>query len=241
MGFILLALCINSVESIESYIFYILQYTLSNLNAFFILVSIGFSLYLYVYNDENKKHKLIEQNNSPIQLIDQIKGYFYINSFIAISLAITLFSFIGIPPVIGFFAKQMILSAALDNSFVFMALIAILTSVIGAAYYLNVIKEIFFYKDNYIKEPFKNTVEHKHLINSFYDSILFGYILPRGKENANIAEISKKISFTPQNITLNSSLTNVISIITLLQILFIYTPDNWFNIVNILTLILFYD
>lgn len=51
----------------------------------------------------------------------------------------------GIPPLIGFFAKQMVLSAALDNGYVFLSLIAILTSVIGAVYYLNVIKEIFFF------------------------------------------------------------------------------------------------
>ena len=40
----------------------------------------------------------------------------------------------------------MVLSAALDNGFVFMALVAILTSVIAAVYYLNVIKQIFFFK-----------------------------------------------------------------------------------------------
>ncbi|EPS59417.1 hypothetical protein M569_15383, partial [Genlisea aurea] len=140
VGFILLALSINSTESIQSYLFYILQYTISNLNAFIILVTIGYSLYLYTYKNEKQKDKLIDQNNSPVQLIEQIKGYFYINPFISISLSITLFSFAGIPPIIGFFAKQMIFSAALDNGYIFMVIIAILTSVIGAAYYLSLIK-----------------------------------------------------------------------------------------------------
>jgi NADH-ubiquinone oxidoreductase chain 2 len=40
-----------------------------------------------------------------------------------------LFSFAGVPPLIGFFAKQMVLGAALDNGYVFMALLAILTTV----------------------------------------------------------------------------------------------------------------
>ena len=69
-------------------------------------------------------------HNGHLSLINQVKGYFYVNPFIAISLSITLFSFVGVPPVIGFFAKQMILSAALDNGYIFMALVAILTSVI---------------------------------------------------------------------------------------------------------------
>jgi len=145
VGFILLALSINTTESISSYIFYILQYTLSNLNAFILLVTIGYTFYIYVYTkeeDNDKENIFIDKNNSPIQLINQIKGYFYINPYIAISLTITLFSFVGIPPLIGFFAKQMILSAALDSGYVFMSLIAILTSVIGAVYYLNLIKQI---------------------------------------------------------------------------------------------------
>jgi NADH-ubiquinone oxidoreductase chain 2 len=47
----------------------------------------------------------------------------------------------------------MVLSAALDNGYVFMALLAILTSVISAVYYLNVIKTIFFFKQDYKVNP----------------------------------------------------------------------------------------
>jgi len=239
VGFILLALSINSAESIQSYIFYILQYSLSNLNAFIILVTIGFTFFLYVHKEEDSKQGLIDVNNSPVQLISQIKGYFYINPFIAISLAITLFSFVGIPPVIGFFAKQMVLSAALDNGYVFMALIAILTSVIGAAYYLALVKQIFFYKHNYNKASLitPDSVGKGYFRNSFVnDPHLVGYVLTHREENTNT---KKKVWFKPENITMNSSLSSTISIITLLLVLFIYIPAQWFNIVNILTLTLF--
>jgi len=242
IGFILLALSINSPESIQSYIFYILQYSLSNLNAFIILVTIGFTFYLYVYKEKESQKELIDQNNSPVQLINQIKGYFHINPFIAISLSITLFSFVGIPPVIGFFAKQMVLSAALDNGYVFMALIAILTSVVGAGYYLNLVKQIFFYKQDYQKNPslFPNNVNKGFFKNSFVsNSHLVGYILPNGEEENNVQKANQKVWFKPENITVNSSLSGSISIITLLLILFIYMPTQWFNLVNILTLILF--
>jgi len=225
VGFILLALSINNTESIQSYIFYILQYSISNLNAFIILISIGYSLYLYVYKDNNNKEDLIDKNNSPIQLINQIKGYFYINPFIAISLGITLFSFVGIPPIIGFFAKQMILSAALDNGYVFMSLIAILTSVIGAAYYLNLVKQIFFYKNDLTKNP---TIENINLV---------GYILPNSYNNST--NKINKVTFKSDNIVINSSLSTTISVLTLILLLFIFVPEEWFNIVSLLTLILF--
>jgi len=187
----------------------------------------GFSLYLYVYKDkESVREELVDQNNSPIQLVNQIKGYFYVNPFIAISLAITLFSFVGVPPVIGFFAKQMILSAALDNGYVFMAIVAILTSVIGAAYFLNLIKQIFFFNSDYKINPslHSNDVEQGYFRDSFASSShLVGYVSPHGEGKAT-TQSGKKILFKPENITLNSSLSSSISILTLLLILFIYVP-----------------
>ncbi|OTA13947.1 NADH dehydrogenase subunit 2 (mitochondrion) [Hortaea werneckii EXF-2000] len=237
VGFILLALSINSAESIQSYIFYILQYSLSNLNAFIILVTIGFTFYLYVSKEKESKEELIDENNSPVQLINQVKGYFYVNPFIAISLSITLFSFVGVPPVIGFFAKQMILSAALDNGYIFMALVAILTSVIGAGYYLAIVKQIFFYKGDYSKID-SDSVAQGYFRNSYVNEAhMVGYVLDNRKGNTD--KPLKKIPFKTDSITINSSLSSTISIITLLLILFIYVPGQWFNVVNILTLILF--
>ena len=227
VGFILLALSINSAESIQSYIFYILQYSLSNLNAFIILVSMGFTFYLYVYKEKKLQENLIDKNNSPVQLINQIKGYFYINPYISISLAITLFSFVGVPPIVGFFAKQMILSAALDSGYIFMSLVAILTSVIGAGYYLNLVKQIFFFKENYKINPAVDNLE------------LVGYIFSTNSIESNQKNQNNLVTFKPENITINSSLSTSISVLTLLLVLFIYIPGEWFNIVSILSVILF--
>ena len=64
VGFILLALSITSLESIQAFVFYLMQYSISNLNAFIILVTIGFSYFFYV--TDNKEHKeLLDKNNSP--------------------------------------------------------------------------------------------------------------------------------------------------------------------------------
>jgi NADH-ubiquinone oxidoreductase chain 2 len=203
VGFILLALSISSIESIQAFIFYLMQYSISNLNAFIILVTIGFSFYLYV--TENKEYKeLLDKNNSPLQLISQLRGYFYINPFLALSLAITIFSFVGVPPLVGFFAKQMVLSAALDNGYIFLSLVAILTSVIGGVYYLNVIKEIFFYKPEYrLNSILKNRELSSHIYN-------------------NNDVLIKNLQFKYNNIVMSSPISITISSITLIILLFIF-------------------
>lgn len=218
VGFILLALSINSVESIQAFIFYLIQYSVSNLNAFIILITIGFSYYWYV-NDNKEFKELADKNNSPVQLINQLKGYFYLNPVLSLSLAITIFSFVGIPPLMGFFAKQMVLSAALDSGYVFLTLIAILTSVVSAVYYLNIIKQIFFETPDYKPNP---VLENKNL----------EIILLKGDT------FVEKIKMTNSNIILSSTLSITISIITFILILFILIPEEVLNVTNVLSLIL---
>ncbi len=220
VGFILLALSISSIESTQAFIFYLMQYSISNLNVFIILVTIGFSLYYYV--TDNKEHKeLLDKNNSPIQLISQLKGYFYINPFLSLSLAITIFSFVGIPPLVGFFAKQMVLSAALDNGYIFLSLVAILTSVIGGVYYLNIIKEIFFYSPQYKVNPLLKDI---NINGSIYN-----------KHNVLI----KSLTFKYNNIVMSSPMAITISIITLVILLFIFMNKEWLSMGTILVQVLF--
>ena len=241
VGFLLLALTINSIESIQSFIFYLMQYSISNLNAFILLVTIGYSLYFYVEKTPQKETgensnsprglssrektftgEISDKDNSPVQLVNQLKGYFYINPFLALSLAITIFSFVGVPPLIGFFAKQNVLSSALDNGYVFMALVAILTSVISACYYLALIKQMFFDKTDYILNPvLKNITVKANIVNKITNRVV------------------KHTTIKIENIVLSTSLTTTISILTLTILFFILNPQEWLNLANILALILF--
>lgn len=169
-------------------------------------------------------------NNSPIQLVNQLKGYFYINPYLSLSLAITLFSFIGIPPLIGFFAKQMVLSAALDNGYLFITLVGILTSVIGAAYYLNIVKQMFFFKSDYIVNPY--------LKGHLFNSNSFGSLKERNnsKQAAVVIPSAEVVRGLPY---ISSALCIVISTLTLLLLLFIFIPNESFNLAKILTLLVF--
>ena len=239
VGFILLGLSIHTVESTQAFMFYLIQYSISNLNAFILILTIGYSLYCYVDNtnstknigkeqDSNEKQQdsnenngnLTDVNNSPIQLIDQLKGYYYINPVIALSLGITLFSFAGIPPLIGFFGKQMILSAAIDNGYIFMSLVAILTSVISAVYYLAIIKQIFFDKPDYLVN------------DELKDFNADGLITEKNT-------IVKKVNVNINNIVISTSLSLSISVITLVITLFIFIPEELLSLANILALIIF--
>ena len=193
IGFILLALIVHTIESYQAFFFYLIQYIVTNLNAFMIVIAIGYSLYLY-YTNVSEYNNLEEKNNSPIQLINQLKGYFTINPVLALCFVITMFSFVGLPPLIGFFAKQMVLTTALDNNKIILVLISVFTSVIGAVYYLTVIKTIYFEKTEYIKPSI--------------------YI-----ENS----LSNAYSIT-------------LSIINLIILLFIFTPNELLNLCNILSI-----
>nr|YP_009307007.1 NADH dehydrogenase subunit 2 [Tolypocladium ophioglossoides]AOR52812.1 NADH dehydrogenase subunit 2 [Tolypocladium ophioglossoides] len=220
VGFLLLALGISSIESTQAFIFYLTQYTISNLNAFVILIAIGFSL--YCYTSDNKEHEeLMDKTNSPIQLVSQLKGYFYINPILAISFAITIFSFVGVPPLVGFFGKQMILSAALDKGLVFLSLIAILTSVIGAVYYLSIIKEMFFSKPDY-------------KVNTLLENLVL-----KGNVMDNNKTVIKNVSFKYNNIAISSPISFVISTITLVILLFLFMNKEWLSMGTILVQILF--
>jgi NADH-ubiquinone oxidoreductase chain 2 len=189
-----------------------MQYSLTNLNAFFLLLSIGYSLYYYV-NDNKEEKELKDINNSPIQLISQIKGFFYINPVLSISLAITIFSFLGVPPLVGFFAKQMVLSAALDSGYVFLALVAILTSVISAVYYLNIINQVFFDKPEY-------------KINPEIEGLTMHVTISEINKVPKLFTISEEVHYTYKNIMIASYLTISIAILTLIITGFIFMPSD---------------
>ena len=136
IGFILLALAINTEQSTESLIFYIIQYSLTNLNVFLIIIALGYLIHQTKFNNNGNYYG----SNTDIRFISELKGQFFLNPLLSISLSICLFSMAGIPPLIGFFSKQFVLYSAVQSGYYFMAIVAILVSVISASYYLKIIR-----------------------------------------------------------------------------------------------------
>lgn len=148
VGFLLLALSINTEESLESLLFYLVQYSITNLNTFFILLAFGYILKKSLNN--TKAASTLEQiegkepNKFDISLISELKGQFWSNPLLSLSLAVSLFSMAGIPPLVGFFAKAQVLYSATQNGYYFISIVAIIVSVISAYYYLQIIKVMHF-------------------------------------------------------------------------------------------------
>lgn len=181
VGFLMLALAVFSNSSIESFIFYIVQYTLTNLNIFLIILALSYLINVNInkylskipaasatlnknFNASFNNHnvttplqrcfssessqldvytKAIQINISDIEYINSLKGLFYKNPILSLSLSICLFSFAGVPPLIGFFAKQQVLYSSNSAGYFFLSLTAIIVSVISAFYYLKIIKIVY--------------------------------------------------------------------------------------------------
>lgn len=135
VGFMLLALAVSGQESIDAFLFYLIQYSITSLNAFFIILGFG-----YLINNSIKQ----TDEGSDIQFISQLAGQFRQNPILALSMIICLFSMAGIPPLVGFFAKYAVLYSSIHNGYYFISIIAILASVVSAAYYLRIVRVLYF-------------------------------------------------------------------------------------------------
>jgi NADH-ubiquinone oxidoreductase chain 2 len=221
IGFILLALAINTEQSIDSLIFYIIQYTLTNLNTFLIIIALGYTLQHSVLLTGKKNNRIenVENNDNDIKFISELKGQFFSNPLLSLSFAVCLFSMAGIPPLIGFFSKQFVLYSAIQSGYYFMAIIAILVSVISASYYLKIIK-----------------VLHTEGEETEENLIVMG----TSENNFNIPLID---SLAQQSKGTNSIITNfhsyLISSLTLTIILFVLKPSIILNSTQLLSLSLF--
>jgi NADH-quinone oxidoreductase subunit N len=117
MGFMLLGLSTGALNGLLATFVYIVIYMITSFNTFAFLLSL----------------------NSP-QFISQLTGLSRFNPILAFTFALSLFSMAGIPPLAGFFSKYLVLLAAINNNQYFVALLAIIFSVIGSFYYLRLIK-----------------------------------------------------------------------------------------------------
>ena len=221
IGFILLSLSINTEQSIDSFLFYIIQYSITNLNTFLIIIALGY----VIHNSMNLNSKLNEIENSKIsQLrkekgletdikeISELKGQFYSNPLLSLSLSVCLFSMAGVPPLLGFFSKQFVLYSAIQSGYYFMSIVGILVSVISASYYLKIIKVLHSEPEN---------------LNDNNNSILPASGHGQSLNNSN------SIS------TISSFHSYLISILTLSILLFILKPSILLNSTQLLSLSLF--
>ncbi len=125
VGFILLGILSGTANGFASAMFYTITYAITSSAAFGVLIVLN--------------RKGFEAEN-----ISDLSGLNDANPWYAALLAIAMFSMAGLPPTVGFYAKLSVLQSVIQVDMVWLAVVAVLFSVIGLFYYLRVIKVMYF-------------------------------------------------------------------------------------------------
>ena len=155
MGYILIPIATCSILGLQSAYIYILLYMIMSINFFSIILSLYFN------------------NNNKISLIYELIGLSKINPVLAITLAVTVLSMAGIPPLAGFFSKFFIFLSAIEANLYILAIFGVLTSVISTVYYIRLIKIMYF--DTQIQEEYKNILEIDNPKSLYFRFKFFNY------------------------------------------------------------------
>ena len=127
MGFLLVGLIAASPGGYASAMFYVLVYSVMGMGAF------GAILLLLTPEDEGEE-------------ISKFQGLAQTNPWTAAVILILMFSLAGIPPFAGFWAKWFVLKEVIASGYLWLATLAVLSSLIGAFYYLRIVKIMYFDK-----------------------------------------------------------------------------------------------
>jgi NADH-quinone oxidoreductase subunit N len=125
MGFLLLGILSGSDEGFASAMFYVVVYALMNLGAFGMIL-------------------LLSRAGFEADTLDDFRGLSQRSPWYAGVMLLVMFSMAGIPPLVGFYAKLSVLWAVVDAGYVWLAVVAVLFSVIGAFYYLRIVRLMYF-------------------------------------------------------------------------------------------------
>jgi NADH-quinone oxidoreductase subunit N len=138
VGFALIGLVAGGAAGASSVLFYMAVYVVMTLGAFLCV------------------QRMKGENGEYIEAIDSLSGLAQTRPALAWALGFFMFSLAGIPPFFGFWAKLVVFKAAVGEGFFALAVAGILGTVIGAYYYLRIVKVMFF--DDPLGEPFSKKV-----------------------------------------------------------------------------------
>ena len=125
MSFIAFGLAVGTQESVGDSLFYVIVYSLTALATFGLLT-------------------FYSKGDFELEKIEDLKGFSKSNPFAAILLLLLMFSMAGIPPLAGFFAKFNILVDLVREGYLISAIFAVVMSLIGAFYYIRIVKVMYF-------------------------------------------------------------------------------------------------
>ncbi len=125
MGFMLLGILSGNIDGYSSAMFYTIVYVLMSLGGFGMIM-------------------LLSREGFEADTLNDLKGLNQRSPWLAFMMLLLMFSMAGVPPTAGFYAKFSVLSAAVSSGHMVLAILAILFSLIGAFYYLRIVKLMYF-------------------------------------------------------------------------------------------------
>ena len=139
IGFMLLGLSSNTLQSFQSFLVYLIFYFVSSIILFGILLHV--------------KCFITDIN---LNTIFDLKNLYIYNSLYSIFFSISIFSIAGIPPIAGFFSKYLVLLSFFGNTYYFLTLFLFFFNGISIFYYLRLLKNIFFEIKNWFEFFYSN-------------------------------------------------------------------------------------
>ncbi|WP_426442838.1 NADH-quinone oxidoreductase subunit NuoN [Bradyrhizobium genosp. P] len=156
MGFALVGLAAGTVEGAQGVLVYIAIYVAMTLGTFSIILA-------------------MKRNGHAIEQISDFAGLSRTNPLLAFVFAMFLFSLAGVPPLAGFFGKFYVFVAAIKANLFTLAVIGVLTSVVGAFYYLSIVKVMYFDQPISKLDPMRIELRTVLAVAGIFNIFFFAY------------------------------------------------------------------
>jgi NADH-quinone oxidoreductase subunit N len=156
MGFALVGLAAGTAQGAQGVLIYIAIYVVMTFGSFAFILS-------------------LKRNGQSFEQISDFAGLSRTNPYLAFMFAMLLFSLAGIPPLAGFFAKFYVFLAAIQAGLYPLAVIGVLTSVVGAFYYLAIIKTMYFDEPKGAVDPMAGELSTVLTLAGVFNLLYFAY------------------------------------------------------------------
>ena len=156
MGFALVGLAAGTVEGAQGVLIYVAIYVAMTLGSFAIILA-------------------MKRDGVNVENISDFAGLSRTNPLIAFFFAMLLFSLAGVPPLAGFFAKWYVFVAAIKAGLFTLSVIGVLTSVVGAYYYLSIVKTMYFDEPLTKLDPARIELRTVLAVAGLFNILFFAY------------------------------------------------------------------
>ena len=168
MGYALAGLAAGTVEGASGVVIYMTTYIFMGAGAFAIIL-------------------MMRRDGTPVQKISDMAGLSSTHPVLALGMMLIMFSMAGIPPLAGFFGKWYVFLAAVNAGLIPLAIIGVLTSVIGAFYYLRIIRLMYFQDADQPLDDGMGRANRSVLMISLVVIVFFVFVIGPLREHASLA------------------------------------------------------